>query len=162
MEKTLRIGVTADTHGDFSKIKLVLNALPDVDFWIHLGDFGSDSRLITELTGKHVEVVRGNCDATNSDNPTEKVIEYGGVKIFLTHGHLYNVNSNILSLALRAKELNCSVALYGHTHIPQIDMHNEVLILNPGSPTKPLSKAGKTVGLLTIENSKAKADIFKI
>ncbi|NLB61569.1 MAG: YfcE family phosphodiesterase, partial [Clostridiales bacterium] len=90
------------------------------------------------------------------------VIEYGGVKIFLTHGHLYNVNTNTFSLVLRAQELNGSVALYGHTHIPQIDMLNGVLVLNPGSPTKSLSDVGKTVGLLTIENAKAKADILKI
>lgn len=162
MNKILRIGLTGDTHGDFFNIKRVTNALPDVDFWIHLGDFGSDSKLITELTGKHVEVVRGNCDASGSDAPTEIAIEYGGVKIFFTHGHLYNVNTNTFSLVLRAQELGCSVALYGHTHIPQIDMLNDVLVLNPGSPAKPLSKVGKTVGLLTIENSKAKADILKI
>ncbi|HHT86402.1 MAG TPA: metallophosphoesterase [Clostridiales bacterium] len=158
----MRIGVTGDTHGDLANIKRAVNALPDVDLWFHMGDFGSDFKKLVQLTGKHVDFVRGNCDILGSEAPNELVVEYGGVKFFLTHGHIYNVNFGIQKLVYRAQELNCQVALYGHTHIPQIAMVGDVLVLNPGSPTRPLSDSGKTVGLLTIENHKAKAEVFKL
>jgi predicted phosphodiesterase len=30
----------------------------------------------------------------------------------------------------------CHAVVYGHTHVPQVERHGEVWILNPGSPTE--------------------------
>ena len=30
----------------------------------------------------------------------------------------------------------CDAVIYGHTHVPQVERHGKVWILNPGSPTE--------------------------
>jgi hypothetical protein len=30
----------------------------------------------------------------------------------------------------------CDAVVYGHTHVPQVERHDGVWILNPGSPTE--------------------------
>jgi hypothetical protein len=30
----------------------------------------------------------------------------------------------------------CDAVVYGHTHVPQVERHGDVWILNPGSPTE--------------------------
>ncbi|HIY99711.1 MAG TPA: YfcE family phosphodiesterase, partial [Firmicutes bacterium] len=72
-----------------------------------------------------------NCDF--SYGLEEAVIEAEQVRIFCCHGHKYGVKSGLGRLAARAKELDCSVALYGHTHRADISEVGGVLCVNPGA-----------------------------
>ncbi len=129
----MRIGVVSDTHGDDFAIAEVLKAAGKVDGWIHLGDNLRDAADF-EKSGVPVYSVSGNCDIFGE---TERIIHLDGISIFACHGHTYGVNMGTSRLEYRAQELGCTVALYGHTHVPDIDEYPDLLILNPGSPTKP-------------------------
>jgi predicted phosphodiesterase len=37
---------------------------------------------------------------------------------------------------LVARFRGCAAVVYGHTHAPQVELHDGVWILNPGSPTE--------------------------
>ena len=51
----------------------------------------------------------------------------------MTHGHLYNVIFGMDRLYYLAKENNCNLVLYGHTHIQKMEEHDGIIFLNPGS-----------------------------
>lgn len=152
-----RIGVISDTHGSPASISAAVRAAGKVDGWFHLGDCASDAKRLRELTGLPVFSVLGNCDGysvpdavedsflSGEKGPaSERVVTVEGARIFLTHGHHYDVDIGPWTLSYRAEELNASAALYGHTHRAFLSAYGKVLILNPGSPSRPrgLSKPG--------------------
>jgi putative phosphoesterase len=105
--------------------------------------------IINKYPNMNFAFVRGNCDY--GESPAERILEVpGGVKIFCTHGHLYSVNSGIEYLVEKAKSENCSVALYGHTHIFRTEILNGVYVMNPGSITSPRGKNPPTYGIINI------------
>lgn len=117
---------------------------------IHAGDHSSDAVLLQKaFPDIPVEYVRGNCDF--SDAPVERVITAENKKIFVTHGHMYNVKeeSNYYTLKQKGKELGADVIVFGHTHIPYNEKLADFRILNPGS-----IKYGRTFGVIEIEDGK--------
>ena len=76
--------------------------------------------------------VRGNCDF-GADLPDELVLDLGGARIFCTHGHNYNVKSDLYRAVCAARARKAGLLLFGHTHQP-LEMYDDGLyILNPGS-----------------------------
>ena len=69
-----------------------------------------------------LEIVKGNCDL--ADNyPSEVVFRAGGMRILITHGHLYNVKSGYQRLVYRAEELQERKPLFwntGHLRFTQL------------------------------------------
>lgn len=133
-----RIGIISDTHGNNDAIGRCVAEAGAVDAWCHLGDFSADAAEIERLSGKPVYSVRGNTDR-KSASPDELVVTFEGVKLLLMHGHKYDVNADEAASACRhAEELECNVLCYGHTHVPEISNAGDLLVLNPGSPSRPL------------------------
>jgi putative phosphoesterase len=66
------------------------------------------------------------------------------------------VNYGTKELAQIAREQGCSIALYGHTHRPEIDDSSPgLLILNPGSISFPRQKGReKSYMILELEPGK--------
>ena len=81
-------------------------------------------------------MISGNNDFFTSV-PAEKIVVIGRHKIFMTHGHRYGVSYDITRLKERARELECDVAFFGHTHRPVIDLDDDVIAVNPGSISYP-------------------------
>jgi len=154
----MRIGVISDTHGDRYALSRALLALPDVDAWIHLGDVVSDARVLAARSGIPVHYVRGNCDSDHSV-PAEDVVELAGVRVLLCHGHQYGVRYDRTRLFYRAEEMNCSLALYGHTHVSLLEASGAILALNPGSPSSPREGRAPSAALIRIENGEAYPEI---
>lgn len=144
------LGVISDTHGSRAAIEAALNKLPEAKIWLHLGDNLQDADYIIEA-GKTVYSVRGNCDFTNAS--TESVITIEKTRIYMTHGHRYDVDYDRSRLAYRAEELNCTVALYGHTHISLIEASGRLLIVNPGSPSRPRGGRRASFASLTVDGT---------
>jgi uncharacterized protein len=46
---------------------------------------------------------------------------------------------------LVARFPGCDAIVYGHTHVPQVEEHKGVWILNPGSPTERRSSPERTM-----------------
>ncbi len=144
----MRIGVVSDTHGEEWALRACLAAAGAVDAWLYLGDYVSDS-VILEAGRKPVYAVCGNMDSFTA-GPRERVVELSGARIFLCHGHNYGVKDSPLRVALRARELGCGVALFGHTHRPLLDEDGGFLLMNPGSPSFPRGGSKRSMGILTL------------
>lgn len=95
-----------------------------------------------------IQSVRGNCDPVSSV-PLERVVEWEGTRILLLHGHTV---SSRLSLFYRAEEHGCSIVCFGHSHVPCLERFEDVILLNPGSLSRPRSSFGPTCGLITLQN----------
>ena len=149
-----RILVFSDTHGEVSKAKKIVEGMPGVTGIIHLGDILRDAyALEKEYPNIPLHYVAGNNDSF-SDVPSEKLIEIGGFKIFITHGHKYTgFFSNSDRLIYKGLEVGADVILYGHTHMCAYKKENGLIIANPGSLTYPRgSEAG--YGIIEIEGEK--------
>ncbi len=145
----MRVLVMADSHGGQSEIRLALAAVGKIDCAIHLGDFSADARTLEQLAGVPVYAVRGNCDF-GSVLPAETVITLENTRLFATHGHLYGVGADLYALAERAEALHCAAALYGHTHVSEIQAQGPLLLINPGSPKQPRAGRQRSVAVLEI------------
>lgn len=127
-----KLVVFSDIHYNCvpEKVKSVAN---EADCLFFLGDGGS--RLGDLLFSKNLVAVKGNCDDTPF--PREAVVEIEGVKVLATHGDLYSVKRDLLPLSYRAKELGCSLVLYGHTHLAEIIEEDGITFVNPGAIHSP-------------------------
>jgi len=154
----LKIGVLSDTHGMKKATQKVLEYMSEtnkeIDTIIHAGDLVSDAKFIERL-GYKVYCVAGNCDPIGIA-PAERLIEIEGKKIFLAHGHTYQVKYGVNKLLERAKNLSAEIVIFGHTHIPENLKVAGVLLFNPGSVTLPKQGGPGTFGILEI----AGKDVF--
>ncbi len=124
--------VISDSHGNINGLNDLNGLFSESDYIIHLGDTSADgSRIRAQYPAKTI-LINGNCDPVKLGE-NERVLEIENVRIFATHGHLYSVKSTLSKLAARAKELNCSVALYGHTHCAREEQTDGVTLINPGT-----------------------------
>jgi putative phosphoesterase len=133
-----KILILSDTHRSDDNMKRVIQEEAPVDMIIHLGDAEGSEYLIPEWANEDCEIVavRGNNDFFSSlDNEIE--LDLGPHRIFLTHGHYYNVSFGVEDLYDEAVARNCDIAMYGHTHRPFLDTIDGVTILNPGSLSYP-------------------------
>jgi len=148
----MRVGVVSDSHGRLHNFPLAAEKLGPVDAWVHLGDYYRDAERIGEEAGLPVHAVMGNCDLLFPDEgKTEEVWEpQPGVRLLLTHGHVYGVKSGLMRLICRAEELQCTAALFGHTHIPLLERQGNLTLLNPGTLSAPYGGQNATCALLEI------------
>jgi len=142
-----KIGVLGDTHGELKQALQAIGSL-DVDLLLHTGDYYSDAIRLAEASGIKVIGVLGNCDFSSS-GPKEKILEFEGKRIYLTHGHLYGVKKGCLNLFYRGKEVGADLVVYGHTHSWSQQRMEDMIIFNPGSPSRPRN-SGPTLGLIII------------
>ncbi|MCI8659588.1 MAG: metallophosphoesterase [Lachnospiraceae bacterium] len=140
----MKILIVSDTHRKDESLKQVIEEQAPLDMLIHLGDAeGSEMRIADWVNeGCQLEMVMGNNDFFSSlDREIE--LELKGHRIFLTHGHYYNVSLGVEGLYQEAVDRNCDIAMYGHTHRPFLEKRGEVTILNPGSLSYPRQEGRK-------------------
>ena len=130
----MRLLVFSDSHryGSMVMRKAILNQ-PTAEAVIFLGDGSDDFKNCEDLLkGKRIYSVRGNNDFY-CDAPKSQVINEGNINIYITHGHYDYVKSSLDTLLSNAKSNNCKLALYGHTHLQQIDYVDGIYLFNPGA-----------------------------
>ena len=126
------IVVVSDSHGNRQALDALDGIFAESDLIVHLGDTSSDGGYIRSKYPGKTEVINGNCDFI-SVGEKEKVINCEGINILACHGHAYSVKTTLARLAKRAKELDCRLALYGHTHEAKETEIDGVTLLNPGN-----------------------------
>ena len=142
-----RILVLSDTH---RKVSLALRVIPAIkpDAIIHLGDMVSDAE---EIEAYFPDIplynVRGNNDYAFIDS--EKVFTIFGLRFYCAHGHTISVQRGIE----RAKEEDCVAFLYGHTHVGKCEQEDGIMVMNPGSITRPRDGIF-SFGIIEEENGK--------
>ncbi|HHY41734.1 MAG TPA: metallophosphoesterase [Thermoanaerobacterales bacterium] len=156
----MKIGVLSDTHGLKSIAEKALDNMGDIDILLHAGDLVADARHF-ENKGYKVYFVAGNCDG-HIFEPTEKILEIQGKKIFLTHGHAYRVQYGYDKLFNRAKEISADIVVFGHTHVPENTYIDNILFFNPGSIVLPRGGGPGTYGILEIIDGQINARLNTI
>jgi uncharacterized protein len=109
--------------------------LERADLILHAGDFVSASVLDELAAFAPVEPVFGNMDdsALKASLPERRVVVVEGVRIGMVHiaGPSAGREERLV-----AWFPGCAAVVYGHTHVPQLEQHRGVWLLNPGSPTE--------------------------
>lgn len=122
----MKIVVMSDSHGCNEELEYVLNKEKDADLFLHCGDICVDSYVYPKVI-----TVKGNNDLYNY--PIERIINLPGHRIMMLHSHTVSYFNKEEILLARAKENNCDIVCYGHTHIPVNIRKDGIIILNPGS-----------------------------
>ena len=136
--------ILSDIHGVYQNLVSILKA-EEFDNLILLGDIlahgprndipeGYEPKKIIDLLNNlknKIIAIRGNCDAEVDDMVFSfpllnlAMLEIEGIKIYLTHGHIYNPSNNL--------NIDNGYVLFGHTHIKEITKVGNVTYINPGS-----------------------------
>jgi putative phosphoesterase len=147
------IGAISDTHGLLRPQALA--ALADCDPIIHVGDVGSPDVLARLGALAPVHAVRGNIDhGTWSTNlPMTLRIEIDGFRIYVIH---------ILAELKPQAADSVDAVIYGHWHQPKIDIKNGILFFNPGSAGPRRFRLPITVGRMTAEHGRLRAEIIEL
>ncbi len=129
--------VLSDIHGGVRRAIEVAKLHANIKTVLYLGDGCRHlESLRAWLPNAAFVAVRGNCDTClDGVSETELTLEIGGHRIFMCHGHTRMVKSGKGALLKAAKEKNCDIALYGHTHIAheEYDSESGIYMFNPGS-----------------------------
>ena len=132
----MRVGVFSDSHGDHEALDELLERMGALDAVCFLGYVARDAEHLRERLAAMpnqpvLYAVRGNNDYYSTCTlPWDLLIELGGVRIYMTHGHRL---VSLMNLAYKAQECGAQVALFGHTHQALCETVQGVLLLNPGS-----------------------------
>ena len=134
------LGVISDTHGDVERTTAAIEVFNahKVSRILHCGDIGTTDN-VRLFKGIPTDFVFGN-----SDPKTETLrrimrayrlvchdwfgeLEIEGKKIFLLHGHQFS------RLDEETRSGNWDMICYGHTHVAELSMVGNTLLLNPGA-----------------------------
>ena len=155
----MKIMCISDIHGNIECLNKAIERYREenAEKLIILGDFSSYyfsstdfevAEALNNMAGSIV-AVKGNCDSAQADELFKfslsylKTIDVNGIKVTLTHGHMYNRNN---------LPENCGeIFLSGHTHIGNIEKINGKVIANPGSISKP--RGGTKKSYITIDEN---------
>ncbi len=132
----MKVLIISDSHGKDKWLDWVIGKEKGLDRIIHLGDLEGAEDYLEEVAPCPVEIISGNNDYF-TEYPREKVVQISGHRILLTHGHYYGVSFGRERLAEAARQQGCGMAMYGHTHCPEIDEVNGIRVINPGSISYP-------------------------
>lgn len=155
----MKLALVSDTHGRWEDLGVEI-AKGDYQGLIHLGDYVDDAKALAGYLGLPLYYVGGNGDFFEPKK--EGVLSLSGKKIFLTHGHKYDVHQGIDKLYYKALEVGARVVLFGHTHVPLVLWEDNILFINPGSPSRPRDQRwGPTYGVLEMKDGKCQGKIIQ-
>ena len=149
-----KIVAISDTHMEgWSPLPKLEELMEQADLVIHCGDFHSYT-VYEYLRSKYeLKAVYGNSDdeKIKSELSNTASFKVEGIKFGLIHqGNLLN---SFDDLGYKAKEMGVDVLIFGHIHRYHVERIGGVLLISPGSPTKPrLSIASCAV--IEIDNRK--------
>jgi len=169
-----RIGLISDTHlyGPLPEdlAREVAIHFQSVDMILHAGDLYTADVLDDLERFAPVRACVGFGTYTKQQDPRflqSHVFEAGGIRIGLYHAFDYPpVYPQRTLESLMQAEFNgpVHVLVHGDTHVPRVEWFNNVLLLNPGSPTLPYNCTDRpgTLGILTISNGIPSAEIIML
>lgn len=131
----MKILLVSDTHGKDQKLKEALE-IEKPEFVFHMGDLDESKDVICELAGCPVAMISGNNDYDTDLSP-EVFFELLGFRIFMTHGHRYGVSMGTEGLKSAGRRKGADIVLFGHIHMPVLEIEEDIILANPGSLTYP-------------------------
>jgi putative phosphoesterase len=160
----MRVGLISDTHVPTRVRRVpgeVLAALAGCEAILHAGDLVEVAALEDLRRLGPVFAVRGNMDrGPATELPLKRVVELGGLRIGLFHGH-GRVGTLVDRVFNTLVGEGVDVMVFGHSHEPLVRRIGEVLLVNPGSATCGRGKTPRTVAILDLDGT-ATAEIVSI
>jgi len=148
----MRIGVVGDIHGNLTGLKEALREMKKIDLLLFTGDGVREIREISNELAVSITGVKGNCDFV-SNYPEKQFFQIEQYKIFLTHGHLYEVKQGLTRIRLAAQEERVNLIIFGHTHERLIDFEKGVNLFNPGALSRERAYQGSSYGMIEINGT---------
>lgn len=143
------IGLISDTHVTSKRGKLsekIFDKFDGVDLILHAGDITTQDVLDELSRIAPVIAVLGNNDKLDLNKL--EIIEIKDKKILLAHG---NGIDDLYEFGLK---YDADIVVSGHTHRPNYEIINDVILINPGSSNRPI-KSDASVALLRIDEKVA-------
>jgi putative phosphoesterase len=177
----MKIGIISDTHGSYSAWEKAINTvLKDAELIIHCGDIfyhgtrnplpkGYDTLKLTQLINEcptPILIAKGNCDSEIDQMVLNHTINspiaaYEAKNFKIVAQHYYSRTQEDLINILKKSKAN--IYLTGHTHIPSLEITDNILFINPGSPSLTNEEKKRlTVAVLELKDKKAQAKIVDI
>lgn len=181
----MRIGILSDTHDRVSLLQMdaIQKAFSGVDMIFHCGDVYSQYLLDQLEEIAPIRVAMGNGDYNLRDKRVRLThdLMLKGFSIHLTHyfpfpemeqllSELKRPQANfspefdaMLTQHLREMENPPDIIIFGHTHRALIYRRDDIVIINPGSPTVPFMRHWRgSVVLLTLKKGNIDPVIVRI
>lgn len=159
------VAILADTHlprGSRRLPERCVELLRSADLILHAGDVSGLSAF-EDLRGlgPSLHAVRGNADeaALAALLPERLVVEVGEARIGLVHDAGPRAGREA---RLRSWFPDCGAVVYGHSHLPQVELVEGVWILNPGSPTERRRAPERTMLLLHVEGTEIRPELVEL
>jgi len=158
-----RVAVLADTHcrsaGAEDLPDDVLAAIAGLDLILHCGDLTSSAVLDRLGSVAPVLSVRSEIDP-----PADGVRLFDGPLLVRAGNTLIgmaaDIPQNVDPSALFGTDVD--VALSGTSHVPHVGRVGSTLMVNPGSPTIPLSDAGPTLATIDLDGPRSTVHIVHL
>ena len=167
--------VISDSHGNNKVTESIIRGFgQDCQALIFTGDgiwdilitlkmASVDKNLYTALPPV-IGLVRGNGDYdtytlfNNNDNTPVQIsdtqyLTAASHKILFMHGHRHSVDFSTEALFKTATASNADIVFFGHTHRPYIREKNQILILNPGSCSRPRGGFPPSFAVVTLSKT---------
>lgn len=120
--------IASDSHRRNDRLKVLENRYPNALF-LHAGDFQEDPQRFDHW----ISVLGNNDPQWEGSTPWKRVVLVEGHRVLLLHGHQAPVKDREQRLVQMAREENCDVVVFGHSHVPVVENKDGILLLNPGS-----------------------------
>jgi putative phosphoesterase len=149
-----KILALSDSHGNTPVLIAVLKwaaaELTDSDMAVFLGDGLWELPFALQRTGFSCEMkkVRGNNDDAPTTAPESEVLDFGGHRFYLCHGHRHALYNGFDKLAASARKEGADAALFGHIHAPWLENEDGLLLICPGSVSRARSSVGETFAVI--------------
>ena len=147
-----RIGLISDTHGLVRPEALA--ALKGFELIVHAGDIGKPEVLDCLQAIAPLAAIKGNNDtapwARYIPETLDLRLNRTGVRVI----------HNVHDLEDKLPAAGVQVVISGHSHKPSVVRRDNVLFVNPGSAGPRRFKLPVTVGLLSLQNADAQAEII--
>ena len=169
----MKLGLIADTHIPGTTKTLwpqVVEAFSEVEAILHAGDLWTVDVIdeLTRLAPTHVATGNGDLELTDARLKETWQFQFDDVKVGLIHEFPTARRRSADYLMRRRDRLfrapPPNVIIYGHTHYDEIHLVDELMCINPGSPTLPRNQDLRhgTIGFLEISGRRATATISQI
>lgn len=164
-----KILILSDSHFQKQNLLSAIEKAPSkIDAVFFLGDGIQDFIEIMEedflneekILPQNIYIVRGNGDDFSYSIYTDKnetiefpkseVVTICGKKLFLCHGNEFQVYFTLDILLKELKNLHAKAGFFGHTHVPFYDKKSDILLLNPGSVSRPRNYSNKSFVILEL------------
>lgn len=173
----MKIGVLSDTHGSLPYLEKALGTLSDCDVLLHLGDVlyhgprndlpeGYNPKAVIEIINNldNITIARGNCDADVDQMVIKHPIEspfvhkkIDNISVLMDHGY----KASREDIIKKARELGVDILIQGHTHVKELSVDRDIIILNPGSTAIP-KDGTHSVATIEILNDDNMEDEFEL